>query len=105
MFFECGPSKRLWHDVLAKCLQKHIRTDWASIVRQGLKFWKGKTFCATLCRLACDACVFNIWKHRNSLKYGSCLISEEKILQNVCWEGRSRLLESLNPVLRILICA
>jgi hypothetical protein len=62
IFFECGPSKRIWGDVMTKCMQKYVPTDWDSIVRQGLKLWKGKTLCATLCRLAWGASVYNIWK-------------------------------------------
>jgi len=62
LFFECGPSKRIWRAVMTKCMQKYVPTDWDSIVRQGLKLWKGKTLCATLCRLAWGASVYNIWK-------------------------------------------
>jgi hypothetical protein len=48
--------KRLWRAVMAKCLQKHISTNWDSIVRQGLKFWKGKRLCYSL-----QACMRGLW--------------------------------------------
>jgi len=46
---------------MTKCMQKYVPTDWDSIDK-GLKLWKGKTLCATLCRLAWGASVYNIWK-------------------------------------------
>jgi hypothetical protein len=93
IFFECGPSKRIWGDVMTKCMQKYVPTDWDSIVRQGLKLWKGKTLCATLCRLAWGASVYNIWKFQNDLKAGAYLLSEEKIMKKIkkCWEVPSRI--------------
>jgi len=31
LFFECGPSKRIWRAVMTKCMQKYVPTDWDSI--------------------------------------------------------------------------
>lgn len=38
------------------------------------------------------AAVYHIWRLRNDVKFGNPLISEEKLVQRICWEVRSRIL-------------
>lgn len=52
MFFQCGFSKRIWREVLGKCLVKDPYTDWEEIMSWGLKELKGRNMKATLCRLS-----------------------------------------------------
>jgi hypothetical protein len=46
---------------------------------EGLEFLK-----AVLCKLAWGSSVYNLWRHRNDLKFGNHPLSEDRILQKVC---------------------
>jgi hypothetical protein len=52
-------------------------------VREGLKVWKGKSLNGVVCKLAWGATVYNIWRHRNSVKFGNRL-STEQIVHHIC---------------------
>jgi hypothetical protein len=41
LFFECGWSKRLWNEVMLKCLVNPICFGWNEIVKEEMKAWKG----------------------------------------------------------------
>ena len=42
-------------------------------MRVRLKDWKGKILSSLVCKLALGATVYNIWKHRNNVKFGNRL--------------------------------
>ena len=44
-----------------------------------------------VCKLAWGAAVYNIWRQRNDVKHGNRINLEEKVLQKICWELRSRI--------------
>lgn len=52
--------------------------------------WKGKSLKNVVCKLAWGSCVYNLWKQRNNVKFGTQPSSEEKTLQNKCWKVSSR---------------
>jgi hypothetical protein len=45
-----------------------------------------------VCKLAWGSAVYNIWRHRNDVKYGNKMNAKEKMLQKVCWEVRTRII-------------
>lgn len=45
-----------------------------------------------MCKLAWGTTVYNLWGHRNNVKFGNNMISEEKLLQKICWEMRTRII-------------
>lgn len=62
-------------------------TGWDEVVRVRLKDWKGKILSSLVCKLALVATVYNIWKHRNNVKFGNRLYTEEQILPD-CGERK-----------------
>jgi hypothetical protein len=36
--------------------------------------------------------VYHLWRQRNDVKFGNMLISEEKMVQRISWEVRSRIM-------------
>jgi hypothetical protein len=41
---------------------------------------------SSLCRLSLGTVEYHIWKHRNDLKHGNSILSEQRILQRIKWE-------------------
>jgi hypothetical protein len=33
--------------------------------------------------------VYHLWRQRNDVRFGNSLISEEKMIQKICWEVRN----------------
>lgn len=67
MFFTFGFGKRIWGEVMKKCLIDDPLTAWddpCSDVRK-LK--------AVLCKLSWDATVYHLWRQKNDLKFGNQL--------------------------------
>lgn len=62
-----------------KCSLSPFYPVWDEVVREGLKTWKGKGLYSIVCKLALGATVYSIWKHRNNVKFGNRLNSEEQI--------------------------
>lgn len=60
MYFDCGFSKRLWREVMQKCLQIDIPTGWEEILSEGMREWRSKSLKAVVFKLACGAAVYNI---------------------------------------------
>ena len=57
-----------------------------------VQHWKGKGLKAVLCTLVLSATVYNLWGERNNIKHGHQLMTEERIIQKVRWEVRTRVL-------------
>jgi hypothetical protein len=45
-----------------------------------------------LCKLFLSASVYNLWKERNSIRYGNQLQTEEQILKRIKLEVRKRIM-------------
>jgi hypothetical protein len=93
LFFECDWSKKLWREVMLKSLVGPIWLDWDEVMREGMKAWKGKNLQCTTCKLALGATVYHIWKHQNSIKFCNRVNFEEQILQLICWEISTVIME------------
>lgn len=61
-------------------------------LKKGVKDWRGKNFKAVICRLACGSVVYHLWRQRNDEKFGNMSISEEKMVQMISWEVRTRIM-------------
>jgi hypothetical protein len=72
-----------------KCNQSHIPFEWDGISYKVVKEWKGNSIRVVLCKLALGAAVYYLWKMRNDIKCGTQLISEDRMLRQICWEVRS----------------
>lgn len=46
---------------------------------EGLIAWKGKSLLSVVCKLAWGFVVYNLWRHRNNLKFGDQISREEQI--------------------------
>jgi hypothetical protein len=60
---------------------------------KGVKEWKGKSLKTIICRLAWGLVKYHLWRQRNDVRFGNSLISEEKMIQKICWEVRNLELE------------
>lgn len=92
LFFGCGFSKRIWREVVRKCLVNDPRTDWEEVQEWGVKGLKQESLKGILCKFSLGAVVYHIWKQRNDIRCGNNLKNEEQILKNIVWEVRSRVM-------------
>lgn len=76
---------------MQKCSQITIPTDWEDILRKCIREWRGKSLKVVVCKLAWGSAVYNIWRYRNDMEHGNEMYSEEKLLQKICWEVRTRI--------------
>lgn len=83
---------------MEKCSLCSCYTGWDEVVRIGVKDWKGKSLCIVICKLTLGATVYHIWKHRNNVKFGNCLYTEEQILKKICWDVISWILGKGNGI-------
>lgn len=68
--------------------------NWEDILRKGTgREWQDKRLKDAVCKLALGSAVYNIWGYRYDVKFGRHLSSEEKMLQKICWEVRTRIME------------
>lgn len=67
-------------------------TGWEDTMNWGLRKLKSRKMKAILCRLSWSAAVCNIWKQRNVIKYGNQIRSAERIVRQIKWEVRSRVM-------------
>jgi hypothetical protein len=51
---------------MALCLVPNVPNDWELLIIWGIKNLKGRSFRASLCKVACWATVYHIWIERNS---------------------------------------
>jgi len=63
--------------------------QWDATVDRAVRDWKGNSLQDLICKLSFGSTVYNLWKLRNDLKFGNDLLSEEKLLQKVCWQVRN----------------
>jgi len=77
---------------MQKCIQASIPTDLGGYLKESIREWQGKGFKDVVCKLAWCSAVYNIWRHRNDVKYGHKANAKEKMLQKVCWEVRTRII-------------
>jgi hypothetical protein len=61
------------------------------IIMWAVRDLKGRGLNATLCRVCLSTAVYNIWKQRNGIKHANQLKTEEKIVQRISWEIRTRI--------------
>lgn len=60
--------------------------SWEDFLNEGLIAWKGKSLLGVVCKLAWGSTVYNLRTHRNNLKFGNQICSEEQILHHISWE-------------------
>jgi hypothetical protein len=90
LLFRYGFSKRIWREVLIRCLVHNPYTDREEIMIRGLIALKGRNLKAALCRLSWSATVYNIWRQRNDIKHGNQLIDQKRKLCRISF-GRLEL--------------
>jgi hypothetical protein len=76
---------------MQKCSFISFSTVWEEVLIKGPSVWRGKILKGVVCKLAWGSIVYNIWRHRNNVKFGNRLCTKEQILQNICWEVRTRI--------------
>lgn len=79
LYFECGFTKRLWKEVMRKCMWGACDMDW------GLEKLKGKGLRAVICKLVLGASVYHIWLQRNCRNFREQALSEESITKAILW--------------------
>jgi hypothetical protein len=84
--------KIICREVMKKCLIDDPFIGWDDIMNWGVEVLKSRKLKAALCKLSWSATVYNIWRQRNGLKHGNKLKSEEKVVQNITWEVRARIM-------------
>jgi hypothetical protein len=52
LFFDCGFSKRLWREVMNKCLLPELPTGLEEMIGKGIREWRSKNLRARVCKLA-----------------------------------------------------
>jgi hypothetical protein len=77
---------------MQKYNQSSIPTEWDDFLSKGVREWKGKNLRAVICKLAWGSAVYNLWRFRSDVKFWNQTISEEKMLQKICREVRTRIM-------------
>jgi hypothetical protein len=91
LFFCCSFSRRVWRNIMADCCVYNPPIEWSSIGSWSAECWKGRNLQATICKLCFGATIYHLWRHRNDLSHGNVPRSEEKLIQQIKWDVRSRL--------------
>lgn len=86
---------------MCKCAVGKIRVEWDEVVTLGIAELQGASFQDVVCKLALGAAYYNIWKHRNDIRHGNKLNSEEQILKRIDWEVRTRNTGSRNLLIQL----
>ena len=60
LFFKCSFTSRIWKQIMALCLVSNTPDDWHSILRWGIVNLKGKSFRASICKVAWWATVYHV---------------------------------------------
>lgn len=71
---------------MLKCNFHSFPVGCEDVLREGLAVWRGKSLLGVICKIAWASTVYNLWRHRNSLKFGNSLWSEEQIKIQIKWE-------------------
>jgi hypothetical protein len=77
---------------LKKCDVDNPKVIWEVVVEWESAELRGKSLLVILCKLALGAVVYHIWKHRNDVRHGNVLKSEEQILKIIVWEIMTRIM-------------
>jgi hypothetical protein len=75
---------------LEASLVEDIKFCWYDILSWGVQMIKKDTLKAVLCKLGWSAALYHIWKQRNDIWHGNIPRLEERILIEIKWEIRSR---------------
>lgn len=67
LFFECGCSKRLWRELMSRCLVLDTSIEWPAVMCMGLNEWRDKILKAIICRIAWSD-VDQLWRQRNDIR-------------------------------------
>lgn len=70
-----------------------VHTYWGIVLCWGLKSWKNNLK-STLCRLGWEATIYHIWKQRNNIRHDGQVYTEEKIVSQIRWEDRTKLIST-----------
>ncbi len=65
LFFDCLLTKRVWNDIMGLCLVTDVPTNWDDPVSWGIRILRGRSFGASLCKLAWWASVYHLWPQKN----------------------------------------
>lgn len=78
--------------MLRSCRVDAEYVEWDAVLQWNLVDSKRNSLKAALGRLSWSACVYSVWKLRNDIRQGNPLRTEEKILMQIKWEVRARIL-------------
>lgn len=62
LFFHCSFSKRVWREVLRRCMVGDPPLIWEEVMKWGITDLKGRSLNVSLCKLAFGAVVYHLWK-------------------------------------------
>jgi hypothetical protein len=91
LFFQCSFTNRIWKVIMALCLVSNAPTDWNLLIDWGILHLKGKSFRASLCKVAWWATVYHLWLQRNSRIHGGVIKTEEQIVRDIQKDVKARL--------------
>ena len=70
LLFECPYSKELWLRIMNLCGFAQAPFTWNIVFPWCVTNFKGKSFISLICQLSFCACIYHIWKERNSRLHG-----------------------------------
>ena len=83
LFFKCSFSSRIWKYIMGLCLASSVPDNWDLLLKWDIKNLKGRSFRATLCKIAWWATVYHLWQQRNARLHAGEMKSEENIIKAI----------------------
>jgi hypothetical protein len=72
---------------MALCLVSNTPDDWHSILRYGILNLKGKSFRASICKVA----VYHVWIQRNNRNFDEEIKTKEQIVKAIRRDVKARM--------------
>jgi hypothetical protein len=91
LFFQCSFTNRIWKVIMALCLVSDAPADWNLLIDWGILHLIGKSFQASLCKVAWWATVYHLRLQRNSRIHGGVIKTEEQIVRDIQKDVKARL--------------
>jgi hypothetical protein len=77
--------------IMALCLVPNVPDDWELLISWAIKNLKGRSFRASICKVAWWAMVYHIWIERNSRIYDDNVRTEEHLIKDIRRDVKARL--------------
>jgi hypothetical protein len=87
LFSKCSFTKRIWKTNMALCLVPNIPFNWSLLLSWGMHNLKGKSFRASLCKVAWWATIYHIWIQI----HGGVINSEDQIIKDIHRDVKGKL--------------